>query len=159
MPCRPERYALAPGSTTAKSRAVARSIIDHVLKLDPGFRGIMAFPLDEALWLHGLGAKGVLVDYHSTNTELLATLAERTAEDPHGAPVVMIDSPDHVELIEHALPATTSRSRPAWTSTPPSGWPAAGSGSARSAHRSAHPSRRPRRPGASNAAPPHAWWG
>jgi D-serine deaminase-like pyridoxal phosphate-dependent protein len=77
MPCRPERYALAPGSTTAKSRAVARSIIDHVLKLDPGFRGIMAFPLDEALWLHGLGAKGVLVDYPSTNTA--RQVADRTS--------------------------------------------------------------------------------
>ncbi|MEU6254374.1 amino acid deaminase/aldolase [Streptomyces sp. NPDC047043] len=80
----------------------ARSIVEYVLKLDPGFQGIMAFTLDEALWLHGLGARGVLVAYPTTNTQLLGTLAERTAEDPEGAPVVMIDSPDHVELIEGA---------------------------------------------------------
>ncbi|MFJ3776706.1 amino acid deaminase/aldolase [Streptomyces sp. NPDC090075] len=80
----------------------ARTIIDHALGLDPGFQGIMAFTLDEALWLHGLGARDVLVAYPTTDTELLGTLAERTVEDPEGAPVVMIDSPDHVELIERA---------------------------------------------------------
>ncbi|MFG2955827.1 alanine racemase [Streptomyces sp. NPDC048291] len=87
----------------------ARRIIEHVLGLDSGFEGIMAFTLDEALWLHGLGAQGVLVAYPTADTELLGTLAERTAEDPEGAPVVMIDSPDHVELIERAARRSGTR--------------------------------------------------
>ncbi|MEU9340313.1 alanine racemase [Streptomyces sp. NPDC048278] len=87
----------------------ARRIVEHVLGLDSGFQGIMAFTLDEALWLHGLGAQGVLVAYPTADTELLGALAERTAEDPEGAPVVMIDSPDHVELIEHAARRSGTR--------------------------------------------------
>ncbi|MFI5800393.1 amino acid deaminase/aldolase [Streptomyces sp. NPDC051677] len=87
----------------------SRRIIEYVLGLDSGFQGIMAFTLSEALWLHGLGAQGVLVAYPTTDTELLGALAERTVEDPEGAPVVMIDSPDHVELIEHAARRCSTR--------------------------------------------------
>ncbi len=72
-----------------------------------GFRGIMAYSLPEALWLAAQGMAGdILVAYPTADRTALA----RLASDPAAAAAitVMVDSPDHLDLIEAAAAAVTS---------------------------------------------------
>jgi D-serine deaminase-like pyridoxal phosphate-dependent protein len=77
-----------------------RAVLDEVLATD-GFAGIMAFTLPEALWLAGHRAcDDILVAYPTVDAAALAALAA----DPHAAATVtvMVDSTDHLDLIEKA---------------------------------------------------------
>ena len=85
-------------SKSVRCRELAR----RVLERDPGFRGLMTFTLPETLWLAREGFADLLLAYPSADTEALAELAALTADDPEGAPVTMIDSSAHLDLIEAA---------------------------------------------------------
>jgi D-serine deaminase-like pyridoxal phosphate-dependent protein len=81
-----------------------RGLIDQVLRMD-GFRGILAFTLPEALWLAERGTcDDILVGYPTADRTALA----RLAGDPAAAAAitVMVDSPDHLDLIEKAAAGT-----------------------------------------------------
>lgn len=70
----------------------------------PGFAGIMAFTLPEALWLAADGVSDdVLVAYPTTDTSAIAALAA----DPHAAASItlMVDDPAQLDLITRAAPA------------------------------------------------------
>ena len=86
-------------SKSLRCRPLTRTILDS----DPGYRGILAFTLPEALWLAGHGFTDLVVAYPSTDRAALRALAALTAEDPSGAPVVMVDSAEHLDLIEAAV--------------------------------------------------------
>jgi D-serine deaminase-like pyridoxal phosphate-dependent protein len=77
-----------------------REIIGQVLGMD-GFRGILAFTLPEALWLaaHGTSAD-IVVGYPTADRTALA----RLAGDPAAAAAitVMVDCPEHLDMIEKA---------------------------------------------------------
>jgi D-serine deaminase-like pyridoxal phosphate-dependent protein len=81
-----------------------RALIDRVLRVD-GFRGILAFTLPEALWLaeHGT-CDDILVGYPTADRTALA----RLAADPAAAAAitVMVDSPEHLDMIEKAAAGT-----------------------------------------------------
>jgi D-serine deaminase-like pyridoxal phosphate-dependent protein len=77
-----------------------RELIGRVLAID-GFRGIMAFTLPEALWLAECRAgDDILVGYPTADVTALG----RLAGDPAAAAAitVMVDCPEHLDLIEKA---------------------------------------------------------
>ncbi len=82
-------------------RSVA--VLKRILELDSGFRGVLAYTLPEALWLMRQGFEDLVVAYPTTDREALAELVELAADDPERAPVPMVDSPPHLDLIEAAI--------------------------------------------------------
>jgi D-serine deaminase-like pyridoxal phosphate-dependent protein len=84
-----------------------RSLLRRLLDRAPGFQGLLNLTLPEALWLYRDGFRNLLVAYPWTGREALAELGTATAEDPSGAPAVMVDSIEHLDLIEAATPAAT----------------------------------------------------
>ena len=82
-----------------------REVISRVLAMD-GFRGIMAYTLPEALWLAGSAASDdILVAYPTADSGALGQLAG----DPAAAAAitVMVDCPEHLDLIEKAPASLT----------------------------------------------------
>jgi D-serine deaminase-like pyridoxal phosphate-dependent protein len=79
-----------------------RPVLERLLDLDPGFQGVLCFTVAEALWLWEKGLRDLVVAYPTTDTACLTRLARLTAENPEEAPVVMVDSPEHLDLIESA---------------------------------------------------------
>jgi D-serine deaminase-like pyridoxal phosphate-dependent protein len=75
-----------------------RSLLDALLERD-GFQGLMTFTLPESLWLHGHGFDDPLLAYPTADRAALAVL--RRVEDD-GAPILMVDSVEHLDLIESA---------------------------------------------------------
>ncbi|HSD24218.1 MAG TPA: amino acid deaminase/aldolase [Solirubrobacterales bacterium] len=80
----------------------SRPVIGRLLDLDPGFQGILGFTLPEAIWLWDQGFRDLVVAYPTTDRGCLTRLARITSEDPDEAPVVMVDSTEHLDLIEEA---------------------------------------------------------
>jgi D-serine deaminase-like pyridoxal phosphate-dependent protein len=81
-----------------------RALTDQVLRMD-GFRGILAFTLPEALWLAERGTcDDILVGYPTADRTALA----RLAGDPAAAAAitVMVDCPEHLDMIEKAAAGT-----------------------------------------------------
>jgi D-serine deaminase-like pyridoxal phosphate-dependent protein len=64
---------------------------------------VLAFTLPEALWLDDDGLADLVVAYPTTDRAALRDLAERTATAPDTAPVVMVDSVEHLDLIDAAV--------------------------------------------------------
>lgn len=85
-----------------------RALMERVLAR-PGFRGIMAFTLPEALWLARSLADDVLVAYPSVDRAAYGELAgdARLA----GAVTVMVDDPAHLDLIDAARAGGTEEIR------------------------------------------------
>jgi D-serine deaminase-like pyridoxal phosphate-dependent protein len=79
-----------------------RPLLARMLAHDPGFRGLLAFTLPEALWLAREGFEDLVVGYPTANRAAIGELAELTEAQPAGAPVLMVDSPVHLDLIEDA---------------------------------------------------------
>jgi D-serine deaminase-like pyridoxal phosphate-dependent protein len=77
-----------------------RAILEEIMTMD-GFAGVMAFTLPEALWLARQGlSDDILVGYPTADRAALAALA---ADARAAATVtVMVDSTDHLDLIEKA---------------------------------------------------------
>jgi D-serine deaminase-like pyridoxal phosphate-dependent protein len=74
----------------------------------PGFRGLMTFTLRETLWLHGDGFDDLLLGYPTTDRGALARLAQLDVAAP---PVLMVDSAEHLDLVDAAAPPR-GRARP-----------------------------------------------
>jgi D-serine deaminase-like pyridoxal phosphate-dependent protein len=80
----------------------SRPVLERLLDLDPGFQGILGFTLPEAIWLWDQGFRDLVVAYPTTDRGCLTRLARLTSEEPDDAPVVMVDCPEHLDLIEEA---------------------------------------------------------
>jgi D-serine deaminase-like pyridoxal phosphate-dependent protein len=80
-----------------------RELVRRILEREPGYRGQLCFTLPEAIWLHEQGLEDLVVAYPSADREALVRLASLTAESPGTAPVIMIDSTEHLELIDAAV--------------------------------------------------------
>lgn len=85
-------------SKSLRCRPIQRQILDFNQRFD----GLMTFTLRETLWLAGHGFRNLLLAYPSTDRAALRELGEVTAADPDGAPIVMVDSVEHLDLIEKA---------------------------------------------------------
>jgi len=83
-------------SKSVRCRALLRAILNR----DPAFRGLMTFTLAESLWLHDEGFDDLLLAYPTTDREALFELARH---DHEGRPIVMVDSPEHLDFITAAV--------------------------------------------------------
>jgi D-serine deaminase-like pyridoxal phosphate-dependent protein len=81
-------------SKSVRCRTLLRRILE-----DDAFRGLMTFTLPESLWLHEHGFDDLLLAYPTADRAALAVL--RRVEDD-GAPILMVDSVEHLDLIESA---------------------------------------------------------
>jgi D-serine deaminase-like pyridoxal phosphate-dependent protein len=77
-------------------------VLQRLLSLDRGFQGILSFTLPETLWLWEQGQRDVVLAYPTADGPSLTRLARLTAEHPDEAPVVMVDSVEHLDLIEES---------------------------------------------------------
>jgi len=82
-------------SKSVRCRALLASILDG----DAGFRGLMTFTLPESLWLHEHGFDDLLIAYPTADRGALAELGRLEGERP---PILMVDSVQHLDLIENA---------------------------------------------------------
>ena len=80
-----------------------RGLLSHVLASDPGYAGLLTFTLPETLWLWSCGFTNLLVAYPTVDRAALRSLATVTAERPDDAPIVMVDSVEHLDVIESAV--------------------------------------------------------
>ncbi|WP_432834454.1 amino acid deaminase/aldolase [Dactylosporangium sp. CA-092794] len=96
------RAAGKPLRVPSKSVRV-RALIDRTLQ-HPGWRGIMAFTLPEAIWLAGHGtADDILVAYPTADRAALRRLA--TDEKLARTITVMVDGADQLDLVDALVPA------------------------------------------------------
>lgn len=96
-----DRVAGKPIRVASKSLRCA-PIVRRILERDQGFRGQLTFTLPETLWLHRQGFMDLVLAYPCVDIEALGQLAAATGEDPGGAPTVMVDCSEHLDLIERA---------------------------------------------------------
>jgi D-serine deaminase-like pyridoxal phosphate-dependent protein len=80
-----------------------RDLLERILARDDRFRGVLTFTLPETLWLEENGFEDLVLAYPTADTEALAELAVRSAANPSGAPVLMVDCREHLEMIESVL--------------------------------------------------------
>jgi D-serine deaminase-like pyridoxal phosphate-dependent protein len=91
-------------SKSLRCRALLRTILDR----DAGYQGLLTFTLPETLWLAREGFRNLVVAYPTTDRRALRELAALTADDPDGAPLVMVDSVEHLDLIAAAVGVVTA---------------------------------------------------
>jgi D-serine deaminase-like pyridoxal phosphate-dependent protein len=84
-------------SKSVRCRALLAAILEH----DPSFRGLMTFTLPESLWLHGHGFEDLLLAYPTADRGALAELARLESDR---RPILMVDSTEHLDYIEAAVP-------------------------------------------------------
>lgn len=79
-----------------------RALIERTLGGE-GFKGLMTFTLPETLWLAEQGFEDLLLAYPTADRGALGELALRSAANPAGAPIVMVDCTEHLDAIESVL--------------------------------------------------------
>src|SRR3954471_4528171 len=72
-----------------------RAVLQAIARRDERFRGLMTFTLEESLWL---GEPDMLLAYPTADRSALSRIGE-------DGPVLMVDSVDHLDLIESATTA------------------------------------------------------
>ena len=80
-----------------------RALMGAILARDSRFQGLMTFTLPETLWLAEQGFENLLLAYPTADVGALEELALRSAANPEGAPIVMVDCVEHLEMIESVL--------------------------------------------------------
>jgi D-serine deaminase-like pyridoxal phosphate-dependent protein len=80
-----------------------RALLEAILARDSRFQGLMTFTLPETLWLAEQGFENLLLAYPTADAGGLEELALRSAANPEGAPIVMVDCVEHLEMIESVL--------------------------------------------------------
>jgi D-serine deaminase-like pyridoxal phosphate-dependent protein len=97
------------GRTAGKPVRVAsksircRTLLAAILTRNERFQGLMTFTLPETLWLAEQGFEDLLLAYPTADVGALEELALRSAANPEGAPIVMVDCVEHLEMIESVL--------------------------------------------------------
>lgn len=80
-----------------------RPLLEAILDRDERFGGLMTFTLPETLWLAEQGFENLLLAYPTADVDGLEELALRSAANPGGAPIVMVDCAAHLDMIESVL--------------------------------------------------------
>ena len=80
----------------------SRPVLEQILARDPGYRGLLTYTLPESLWLAEHGLDDLVVAYPTADRTAIAALARHTDDHPRTAPVLMVDSTAHLDLIEQA---------------------------------------------------------
>ena len=84
-----------------------RALIAMILQRE-GFAGVMTFTLPETLWLANQGFEDLLLAYPTTDSGAIEELAVRSAANPDQAPIVTVDSSEHLDLIDSVLGAAAA---------------------------------------------------
>jgi D-serine deaminase-like pyridoxal phosphate-dependent protein len=84
-----------------------RALQERVLAT-AGFRGTLAFTLPEALWLHDNGSSDLVVAYPTTDRSALRALARLVERNAEVRLAVMVDSPQHLDVIDAAVGRRTT---------------------------------------------------
>ena len=87
------------------SKSIRCRALQELIQRRPGFAGTMTFTLPETLWLAEQGFENLLLAYPTADVEALGELALRSVANPGGAPIVMVDCPEHLDAIESVLGA------------------------------------------------------
>jgi D-serine deaminase-like pyridoxal phosphate-dependent protein len=82
-----------------------RALLELILARDERFAGLMTFTLPETLWLVEAGFENLLLAYPTADAAALGELSLRSAANPGEAPIVMVDSSEHLDAIESVLGA------------------------------------------------------
>lgn len=85
-------------SKSLRCRSIQREILDS----DQRFNGLLTFTLRETLWLAGQGFDNLLLAYPTSDRAALRELGELTAANPATAPIIMVDSVEHLDVIASA---------------------------------------------------------
>ncbi|HKP20988.1 MAG TPA: amino acid deaminase/aldolase, partial [Thermoleophilaceae bacterium] len=96
---RAEGTPIRVASKSVRCRSLLETILERGAEDGGGFRGLMTFTLPESLWLHEHGFHDLLLAYPTADRAALAVL--RRIEDD-GAPILMVDSVEHLDFIEDA---------------------------------------------------------
>lgn len=88
-----------PIRVASKSLRVRAVLVDVLARL--GFSGVMSFSLAESVWLADQGHDDVLLAYPSTSAQGFADLV--AAEHRRAAITVMVDSVEHLDLVDRLL--------------------------------------------------------
>ncbi len=80
-----------------------RALLEAILDRDERFQGLMTYTLPETLWLAEQGFENLLLAYPTVDAGALEELALRSAASPETAPIVMVDCPAHLDLIDSVL--------------------------------------------------------
>ncbi|HWW67186.1 MAG TPA: amino acid deaminase/aldolase [Solirubrobacterales bacterium] len=99
-----ERAGAKPVRVASKS-VRCRALLEAILRRDERFVGLLTFTLPETLWLAERGYEDLLLAYPTADASALEELALRSAANPAGAPVVMVDCAEHLDAIESVLGA------------------------------------------------------
>jgi len=94
-----DRAAGTPIRVASKSLRV-RGVLEAVLAL-PGYRGVLAYTLPEALWLAET-LDDIVVGYPSVDTAAIRRLG--TSAELAGRVTLMVDSIDHLDIVDAVLP-------------------------------------------------------
>ena len=93
-----ERSAAKPLRVASKS-VRCRALLEAILGRDERFRGLMTYTLPETLWLAEQGFEDLLLAYPTADVGALEELALCSAVSSEGAPIVMVDCVEHLEMI------------------------------------------------------------
>src|SRR4051812_3359593 len=85
------------------SKSIRCRALQELILRRPGFAGTMTFTLPETLWLAEQGFEDLLLAYPTTDGGALGELALRSAAHPEQAPIVTVDSSEHLDQIESVL--------------------------------------------------------
>ncbi|HSS05190.1 MAG TPA: alanine racemase [Solirubrobacterales bacterium] len=85
-----------------------RALLERILRSNARFDGLLTFTLPETLWLAEQGSENLLLAYPTADTGALGELALRSAANPEGAPIVMVDCVEHLDAIESVLGAAAA---------------------------------------------------
>ena len=80
-----------------------REVIERIQRRDERFGSLLCFSVAEALMLARAGQRDVLLAYPSVDRRAISELARLAAEDPEGAPILLVDDAVQLDLIEGAL--------------------------------------------------------
>lgn len=94
------RAAGTPIRVASKSIRI-RAVADAVLAL-PGYAGILAFTLPEALWLASHGRDNIVLGYPTVDLGAIATLA--TDADAAARITLMVDDPAQLDAVDAVVP-------------------------------------------------------
>lgn len=89
-----------PIRVASKSLRIRRALEEALNK--PGYAGVLAFTLQEAIWLAESGIKDIVVGYPCTDVSALKALA--ASEVGRAKVTLMIDDIEQIELLERAAP-------------------------------------------------------
>ncbi len=97
-----ERAAGKPIRVASKSIR-CRALLERILARDQRYRGLLTFTLPETLWLWEQGFEDLLLAYPTADAGAIEELAVRSVGNPDAAPILIVDSVEHLELIESVL--------------------------------------------------------